>query len=160
MQARRAREVARQVNLRLAIGAGQTRVGRAEQRQRRHIQRRGEVAETGVHRDAGLCTGQHLADTGQVQLGQHFDVFQVFGDALGTGLLQRIAPGQFHRHAEVADPLGQLAPVGFRPVLGVPGGAVQEHYVRIFARQLHQTVDIQAVVAQTFGQVITQCHGE
>ncbi|MNM99812.1 hypothetical protein D3C81_1123820 [compost metagenome] len=87
-------------------------------------------------------------------------MFETGCDALGPGFLQRIAPRQFHPYAQVADPLGQLTPIGFGPVLGVPGGAVQKHHVRILARQFHQALDIQSVVAQAFGQVIAQRDGE
>ncbi|MNV01633.1 hypothetical protein D3C71_918410 [compost metagenome] len=160
LQARRTREVAGQVNLHLAVGAGQARIGRTEQRQRRHIQRSGQMAQAGIHRHAGLRASQHLANTGQVQFGQHFGVFETGSDALGPGFLLRIAPRQLDPDAKVSDPFGQLAPVSFRPVLGVPGSTMQKHHVRILARQFHQALDIQAVVTQAFGQVIAQRDGE
>ncbi|MNF94380.1 hypothetical protein D3C84_770900 [compost metagenome] len=92
------------------------------------------MTQAGVHRDAGLCARQHLADTGQVQLRQDFGVLEACRNALGTGLLRRIAPRQFHAHTEITDTLGQLAPVGFGPVFGVPSGAVQKQHVGILAR--------------------------
>ncbi|MNF72301.1 hypothetical protein D3C84_542730 [compost metagenome] len=118
------------------------------------------MAKAGIHRHASLRAGQHLADTGQVQLGQHFGVAQAMGDTLGARLLRRVAPRQLHRHAHVPHALGQFTPVGFRPVLGVPRGAVQEQHIRVLARQFDQALDIQAIVAQALRQVVAQRHRE
>ncbi|MNO57268.1 hypothetical protein D3C76_478010 [compost metagenome] len=160
MQAWRAWEVAGQVNLQLAVGAGQARVGRAEQRDGRHVQRGGQVAETGIHRDAGLRTSEDFADAGQIELRQHFGVFETGGDAFGAGLFLWVAPRQFDADAEVADAFSQFAPVTFRPVFGVPSSAMQEDHKGVFARQLDQTLDVEAVIAQAFRQVVAESDGE
>lgn len=93
LHARRAREITGEVNLAPAIGAGQHRIGRAEQGNGRHVQGRGQMAEARVHGHASLGPGKHLAHAAEVQLRQYQGVAQPVGDAFGPGLLGRVAHG-------------------------------------------------------------------
>ncbi|MNP59255.1 hypothetical protein D3C76_1542370 [compost metagenome] len=118
------------------------------------------MTETGVHGHAGLGAGKHLAHPAEVQLRQHQGVAQPAGDAFGPGLLGRVAPRQFDHYAELPHALGELAPVEFGPVLGLPGRAVQEHHIGIGAWQFHQSVDVETIAALGLRQVIAQRQGK
>ena len=118
------------------------------------------MPEARVHRHAGTGAGQHFGDACQVQLGQYHHVRQLPGDTFRAGLLSRVAPRQAHFNTHVPHAQGQVAPVHFGPVFGVPRGAVQKQYVRLVARQFNQALDIEAVIAQPLGQVVAQSDGK
>ena len=149
-----------QVNLASPVGTDLKRQGGAVEGNTRHIQRRGQMAETGIHRHTGASAGDHRRHATQIQFGQHAGVLQTSDDALGSGLFKLAAPRQAHGQATAVEVFGQGAPISLWPVLAGPGGAMQEQHIRLGRRLTRHGATVQAIVTDRLRQRITQCLGE
>ena len=106
---------------------------------------------------------QPAGDRGKAKLRQHRAAGVGGGDPLGIGALGLAAPGQHHGDAAGGERARQPLPVGQRPALGRPGGAVQEQRVRRGEVWMGEAGAVETGIrgfVQVCRQGIAECGGE
>src|SRR5262245_49309772 len=86
------------------------------------------MGEARIHANAGFGSGDHVADLREAEPGQ--DLGSGAGrEALRSGLLLAVSPGQQHADARLDASADEVDPVPLRPQLGFPARAVDENEI-------------------------------
>ncbi len=118
-------------------------------------QRRSKMHQTGIHTDNTAGSRNHRRKFTQLHARQHLNPLMSDSNLFGTLLLDCATPGDLHLPTIGGCHGRQFHPVFIRPVLGRPGGAMQEDQTGLPLCCCKPVPD--TVVGRDVGHCIFQC---